>query len=218
MSTMSPTVLEAPPDVARGGGGFDSIDRGGDGGGDRGPAAPRYDKYRTAVWVLLIPVVMLFVGLTSSLIVRKGLGNDWVAIRIPPILWLNTVLLVASSVAFERAKRALGHDPQTFGRWLWITSALGTSFLLGQVIAWWQLVSQGVFLASNPSSSFFYVLTATHGMHLAGGMAALLYLTVRFARHELGPARQSALRATAVYWHFMDVLWVYLLLLLLFWR
>src|SRR5262249_55975779 len=147
-------------------------------------------------------VVMLFVGLTSSLVVRRGLSDDWVAIRIPPILYANTGVLIASSVALELARRAMRSDPARFRKLLWITVALGMIFLAGQVTAWRQLAAQGVFLASNPASSFFYVLTATHGAHLAGGMTALLYLTLRALRDELGPKRQSALRATAVYWHF----------------
>ena len=218
---MSPTLttpeLEAPPEISGGGGGFDGTAPGGEGGGG-GRAAPRYDTYQTGVWVLLVPIVMLFVGLTSSLVVRRGTSDDWVSIRVPRILWLNTAVLLASSVTFERARRALRGPARRFGTWLWLTAGLGTAFLVGQVLGWLQLRAEGVFLASNPSSSFFYLLTATHGAHLVGGMTALVYLTARFARNQFGPRRQSALRATAVYWHFMDVLWIYLLVLLVFWR
>jgi cytochrome c oxidase subunit 3 len=217
---MSPTVtaeeLEVPP--GSGGGGSDDDLPIGGGGRGGGSSAPRYDTYQTAVWVLLIPIVMLFVGLTSSLIVRRGLSDDWVPIRIPGILWWNSAILVASSIAFELARRAMGSDPARFRARLWVTALLGSLFLAGQVAGWRQLAAQGLFLATNPASSFFYVLTATHGAHLIGGMVALLYLTLRALRNELGVRRQSALRATAVYWHFMDLLWVYLLLLLLFWR
>jgi cytochrome c oxidase subunit 3 len=218
---MSPTAVApeigAPPQAGEGRGGFDDPGQG-DGDGGRHQPAARYDPYDTLSWVLLIPVVMLFVGLTSSLVVRRGLSDDWEAIRIPPILFWNTGVLISSSVALELARRAMRSDPARFRTRLWITAGLGTVFLAGQVAAWRQLAAQGLFLATNPASSFFYVLTATHGAHLAGGLTALLYLTARALRGELGPRRQSALRATAVYWHFMDLLWVYLLFVLLFWR
>jgi cytochrome c oxidase subunit 3 len=213
---MTPTAtlheLEAPP----GGGGVDDFDAGD--GGRGGESTPRYDTYQTVVWVLLIPVVMLFVGLTSALVVRRGLADDWVAVQMPRIFWWNTALLVASSVTFELARRVMASDPARFRARLWATAVLGTMFLVGQVEGWRQLAAKGLFLATNPASSFFYLLTAAHGAHLAGGMVALLYLTVRVLRNELGVRRRSALRATAVYWHFMDLLWVYLLLLLHFWR
>jgi cytochrome c oxidase subunit 3 len=167
----------------------------------------------------MIPIVMLFAGLTSSLVVRKGISDDWISIQIPTLLWLNTLVLLLSSAALETARRALKrarHD--SFRVWLGITAALGTLFLLGQIAAWRELAAQGMFLSSNPSSSFFYVLTASHGAHLIGGMVALTYLTIRVFRNQFGSRRRSALKATAVYWHFMDGLWIYLMALLIFWR
>jgi cytochrome c oxidase subunit 3 len=162
---------------------------------------------------------MLFVGLTSSLVVRRGFSGDWTPISLPKILGWNAVILLVSSYAFEKARRALEADSfRIFQQWLWVTAVLGTGFLIGQWLAWRELAAQGVFLASNPSSSFFYVLTATHGTHLIGGIAALTYLTIRATRNEFGATRRSALKATAVYWHFMDALWVYLLFVLIFWR
>jgi cytochrome c oxidase subunit 3 len=207
-STLTGPELETPHEVERPGGG-----RGG------GGSARQYDVYTTLSWVLMIPVVMLFVGLTSSLIVRKGLGNDWISIDLPSMLVVNTFILLASSGTLEAARRALRSGPdERFRAWLLGTAALGALFLVGQLVAWQQLRAQGVYLATNPSSSFFYVLTATHGAHLAGGMTALLYLTARALRNQLTARRQSALRATAVYWHCMDFLWIYLLLILRFWR
>jgi len=219
---MTPTLVgnevEAPPEGGTGGGGFDDpAFWGGDSRG--GPAGARYDSFQTLIWVLLIPIVMLFVGLTSSLIVRKGVSNDWVPTQVPRLLWVNTAILLCSSVSFEQARRALRarHAPR-FRAWLLATSGLGLAFVAGQVVAWQNLRAQGVFLSTNPSSSFFYVLTATHGTHLVGGIAALVYLQIRVMRKEFTRRRQSAFRATAVYWHFMDALWIYLLLLLSYWR
>jgi cytochrome c oxidase subunit 3 len=95
-------------------------------------------------------------------------------------------------------------------------------FLAAQLLAWRQLVSQGVYVASHPHSSFFYLLTATHGVHLLGGLLALGYLLVRTRKpvsdERFQPRRLAAAGAAAIYWHFMDVLWIYLFVLLFFWR
>lgn len=216
-TTLVRTELEAPPDLHHGGPPFEDRDGGGDEGG--GGETRRYDRYQTAVWVLFIPIVMLFVGLTSAMVVRKGLSDDWVPIEVPRILFLNTFVLLASSVTIERARRTFTPPiDERFKTWLWWTAALGVMFVAGQLAAWRQLASQGVYLATNPSSAFFYILTATHGIHLVGGMVALTYLALRMLRGEFGPNRRSALKATAVYWHFMDALWIYLVFLLIFWR
>ena len=197
----------------------------GEGGyGGEGKSRPRglptAKTYRIGMWIALVPIVMMFISFTSAMVVRRGLSNDWVATPIPPILWLNTVLLLASSLTLESArhslKRGLG---EAFSRWLLLTTVLGVAFVAGQFIAWWELVSQGVYLASNPSSSFFYLLTVAHGVHLFGGLLALGYLNTRarvFA--AAGTPRATALDVTAIYWHFMDGLWIYVFTLLLLGR
>ena len=90
--------------------------------------------------------------------------------------------------------------------------------MAGQLLVWNQLSSQGIYLATNPSSSFFYLLTGSHGLHLLGGVLALLYVTVEAWRYRLGPAKRTVVEVMSIYWHFMDGLWIYILCLLLFWR
>ncbi|MGB6471892.1 MAG: cytochrome c oxidase subunit 3, partial [Candidatus Acidiferrales bacterium] len=97
--------------------------------------------------------------------------------------------------------------------WLYVTAGLGALFVLGQILAWRDLVHQGLFLATNPSCSFFYVFTALHGLHLLGGIGGLAYILRKLAKTN-GTAQTTGLSAVSVYWHFMDGLWVYLLLLL----
>src|SRR6478736_4623864 len=187
------------------------------GGGSGGRGASRRASF-TGLLVLLAAVVMFFAALTSAFIVRRGLSNDWISTQIPRVLWLNTVVLLASSVVLEFARRALkAGQRETFNR-LWIGgSVLGVVFLAGQYAAWRELSAQGIYLATNPSSSFFYVLTAAHAIHLIGGVVALLYVSIQALRLRLGPGKRTAIDVTAMYWHFLDGLWIYLLVLFLVW-
>ena len=162
------------------------------------------------MWLALGAVVMVFAAFTSAYVVRKGVSLDWRPIALPSILWLNTVVLLASSLTIERARR----DRNSCLPWLTVTSMLGAVFLGGQYLAWRQLRTNGVYLASNPSSSFFYLLTGAHGLHILGGMLALFYVVVQAWRRAEWANRQAAVEATALYWHFMDGLWIYLFFLL----
>jgi len=196
--------------------------RPGDGGGNDddgglrgGSAAVPQRAYMTGMTVALAGILMFFMALVSAYIVRKGFPNGgWQPLEPPRILWLNTVLLLASSATIVMARRKLeDRDDAGFRHWWRVTTALGLLFLAGQLLAWRELVHAGVYLSSNPSSSFFYLFTAAHGLHLLGGLIALIAVDrMRHPRHlTLGTASEVA----AVYWHFMDGLWVFLFLLLI---
>ena len=172
----------------------------------------------TAIWVVLFGITMMFAAFTSALIVRKGSSLDWQTFTLPSILYLNTLILLASSVTLEVARRrivafmgSLQSRAESPARWLYITLFLGLLFVVGQYVAWRQLSAQGLYLATNPSSSFFYVLTATHALHVLGGLGGLIYAIRKLSKSAL---RRNTLVATARYWHFMDVLWLYLIVLL----
>jgi len=167
------------------------------------------------MWMALVAIVMLFAAFTSALVVRKGGSSDWISIAIPPILYFNTAVLFASSVALEISRRGLAAGlASRFKVWLYTTAFLGLSFIAGQFVAWRQLAFRGVYLSTNPSSSFFYLLTAAHGLHLLGGVAALFYLVWRSPQLAAGLKKRISVDVTALYWHFMDGLWIYILLLL----
>jgi cytochrome c oxidase subunit III len=171
----------------------------------------------TAIWVVLFAITMMFLAFTSALFVRKGSSLDWRTFTLPPILYFNTIVLFASSVTLELSRRRAGSSTASWktkfapARWLCATLGLGLLFVAGQYLAWLQLRSEGLFLSTNPSSSFFYVLTATHALHVLGGLAGLIYVIGKLRKSVL---RRSTMDAAARYWHFMDVLWLYLLLLL----
>ncbi len=189
---------------------------GGDDDGDahRRPASPPERRYYTGLMLGLVAILMFFMALTSAYIVRKGFGDDWQQVPLPPVLWVNTGILLASSLTIELARRRLAaSDPSGF-RTLWlVTTGLGILFLAGQLAAWRQLVAAGAYLASNPASSFFYTLTAAHGIHLLGGILALVFVAARhFDRAKV--SRGLAAEVASIYWHFMDGLWLFLIALL----
>lgn len=170
---------------------------------------------KTGIWVAFAAITMSFAALTSALVVRQGSALDWHHIALPPILYFNTLLLLVSSGTLELARRRLAGYAHGYAgqiaepmRWLMTTLALGILFVVGQYVAWLQLKSEGVYLASNPSSSFFYVFTGVHAVHVLGGLCGLVYVISKLKRSVL---RRSTFAAAAQYWHFMGILWVYLL-------
>jgi cytochrome c oxidase subunit 3 len=178
---------------------------------------------RSGIWVGIAAITMTFAAFTSAIIVREGTDTAWHHMTLPAVLYLNTLVLILSSITLELSRRPIaarirGEQGAAGGSrsgvlWLAATLALGLVFLFGQYAAWRQLAAQGLFLATNPSSSFFYVLTAVHGVHLLGGLAALAYLVWKLSLRAPG-LRRSTVEATAIYWHFMGGLWIYLLLVM----
>jgi len=162
---------------------------------------------------------MSFVAFTSALFVREGSATDWHHLTLPPIIFFNTAAILASSVTLEVARRRVRdymRDSASRGRalyWLFGTLALGLIFVTGQYLAWLRLGAQGLYLATNPNSSFFYVLTAVHVCHVLGGLCGLTRVIYKL-RGPVPHLRRATLDATSYYWHFMGILWLYLLLVL----
>ena len=174
---------------------------------------PEPKPAETGVWVAIATISMSFAALTSAMVVRASAAPDWQHFRLPPILYLNTLVLLASSFTLAAARRRITAVSVRDGLpGLYVTLGLGLLFVTGQILAWRQLAAQGLFLATSPSSAFFYVFTALHGLHVLGGLAGLLYVLRRIRR--VVPVPMTALGAATLYWHFMDVLWLYLLLIL----
>jgi len=203
-----------------GGGGGNKPPAGGDsGGGDNDankrrkptPMSPR--RYQTAIVLAMLSIVMFFMALAVTFLVRK-MSSDWVPVHLPFMVWVNTIVILASSGTIELARRKQAEGDLQGFRTLWqVTTGLGVLFLIGQLIAWRQLVDKGFYVSTNPASSFFYIFTAAHGVHLLGGVGALCY--VLFRNFEKTKLTQSvAAEVTSYYWHFMDGLWLFLLALL----
>jgi len=158
---------------------------------------------------------MFFMALASAFLLRKGSGG-WVPVHIPQLLWVNTAILLASSATLELARKRLAHSDLNGFRKLWqATTILGVLFLAGQLLAWRILAGQGIYLATNPASSFFYIFTGAHALHLLGGVCALVYVARR--KVDQGSVGLGvAAEVVSYYWHFMDALWLFLLALLYF--
>ena len=226
---MAATVTNTNPVVDVGIGGGRPKGRGGNGfrknGGGHDGSDFRFSpaRYRVGIWVAIASIVMLFTGLASAYIVRSASAEDWVPVQMPKVLWLSTAAIFISSVTIEISRRSLKRkgDAQ-YGLWLMITTVLGVVFVGSQFLAWRQLARQGVFMASNPHSSFFYLFTGAHGIHVLGGLGALAYLLLRTRRKgktvEGELKRIGAVDAATTYWHFLDGLWICLFLLLFFWK
>jgi cytochrome c oxidase subunit III len=194
---------------------------GGDDGGDNGNSgerdrnwSPSPRRYSTAIAIGLVSILMFFMALASAFIVLRAGSDRWVVVHLPRILWVNTCVLLGSSFTLESARRRLFLSDLAGFQKLWLlTTILGFLFVAGQLFAWRQLVAQGVYIASNQASSFFYIFTGAHAVHLLGGVAALLFVSLRkFEKTSI--SLPAAAEITSYYWHFMDGLWIFLLALL----
>ncbi len=217
-ATIAPT--QAPSGPQSGGGGFVTLPPEPSGGwGSPGPGDRVVQRYKLAVWVGMGAIVMFFAALTSAMIVREGLSGDWQPFALPGVLYVSTAVLLASSLTIEKARKAMWSSLEGRLRlWVNLSAVLGLGFLACQVLGWQQLAARGIYLADNPANSFYYLLTAGHGLHLLGGVASLGYIWARVRAGTAWPTREAAVEAAALYWHFLDVLWIYILGLLLFWR
>ena len=179
---------------------------------------------RIGLWVFLAVITSLFALFFSAYYMRMGHGHvaahgitDWRSVSKPPILWLNTVMLILSSVAMQVARRALDSNLRARVRgYLLAGGAFALLFLIGQLVAWQQLRESGNVMTSGPAVAFFYVLTALHGLHLLGGLGVWLKTMIRMRTREveLIDVRLSVELCT-VYWHFLLLVWLAMFALLL---
>jgi cytochrome c oxidase subunit 3 len=212
----------------RGFGGGDDGDHGNS--GNFQSREQRMRRYRIAMALCIVSVTILFMALIALYVFRQGRGRfdedthrwvqDWIPLTLPYLqLWINSAVLLLSSLTLEVTRRTMAQKdefavmgivpPRRINDvpWLAITVVLGCCFLAGQFLVWGNLQQQGAFLESNPSRSFFYILTGTHAIHLLGGLLVLVYaaagrlLAVKFESQKI------AVEVTGWYWHYMAFLW-----------
>ena len=215
MATLTQPSLGSPPPVTprppRG--------HGGNGGNDGGPSSSGRTA-RLAIYVGMVASTMTFFALIAAMFMRRGLStnNDWHRMPIPPLLWWNTAALVLSSGAIDLGRRAVRAGSRPRFRRYWLTgTALGAYFLIGQAINWRFLVNHGFYMRNNPASAFFYILTMAHAAHVIGALAALIYVSCRTMLFPAIPLNRTVMEVSAIFWHFLDVMWLVLMATFVFW-
>lgn len=182
---------------------------------------------RIGLWVFLGVITSLFGLCITAYYIRMGYGHghgitrDWVSFPEPPILWLNTVLLILGSVAMQWARAAVTRGDADRSRVALITGGLFTiAFLFGQLYAWREIRVSGIFTPTNPAVAFFYVLTAVHGLHLLGGLFVWGRTVLRMRKTDAEPIEVLAqvrlsVELCTVYWHYLLLVWLAMFALLL---
>ena len=242
--TPTATIIDDPATSTGGNGSSPPawISNGGDDFDSR-PVDARLRRARLGLLVAVVGIVMIFVSFTSAYVVRQGLPtfdsrtntmvHDWIPVRLPRLLLVNTLVLLLSSFTIELARRraarnvalaevasipegSIGGDEEI--SWLALTMVLGLLFLIGQGLVWRELAASGFYISATPSSSFVFLLTGMHGIHLLGGVIALLIAVAASLLRRPAQSQLIWLDVTGWYWHFMAILWIYILALLEFAR
>jgi cytochrome c oxidase subunit 3 len=171
-----------------------------------------------ALWLFIVSVMMLFGAWTSAYIVKRG-EPGWSSLVLPGQFWVNTGIIILSSITMLWAQRSARKDNlQETKLALAVTTALGVAFLVGQWLAWGKMVEMNYYFAgsgSNSSSSFIYVLTGFHGLHIISGVVVLLIVLFAAFRYKVHSKNMLRMELCSTYWHFLGVLWLYLFVFLL---
>ena len=168
------------------------------------------------LWLFIVSIIMLFAAMTSAYLVRRAEGN-WLEYDIPSIFTYSSVVLVISSLTMHWAYLAAKKD--NFGNLkiaITITFVLGAVFLYMQFQGWVELVNENVFFVGNPAGSFMYIFTGLHGFHLISGILVLVVALIAAFRLRIHAKNLNQIEIAATYWHFLDILWLYLFFFLVY--
>ena len=175
--------------------------------------------HRTLLMIGMFSIVMLFAGLTSAYIVSKGsLGTKWDVINLPFMFYISTLMILISSYfGYSATKNVLSDKTDALSKSLFITIIFGVLFFIFQILGWNALTIQGKFLSgNNVASSYLYVLTFAHLLHLIGGLIALIVVYAKSIQKKYSSENYNSLLIAVRFWHFLAILWVYLILFILF--
>jgi len=173
------------------------------------------DPMKFILWLFVVSIIMLFASQTSAYLVRRAEGN-WLEFEMPRIFWYSTGVLLVSSLAMQTAYFAAKKDDfRLLKIAISITFVLGLTFLWMQFEGWKQLVAMNVYFVGNPSGSFFYVFTGLHGFHIISGIIVLIYAWAAVFKQKVHSKNLRQIQICATYWHFLDLLWLYLFVFLL---
>jgi cytochrome c oxidase subunit III len=178
-------------------------------------------SYKPMLWISMASMAMVFAGLTSAFVVRKAEGN-WLDFDYPGWFYVSTGLILLSSLSMIWAKASMrNNNVATAQRAMATTFVLGVAFAVAQYLGWGALYDQEVYFTgpgSNASGSFVYVITLLHLLHLAGGLIALLVTWFKMSKGRYNSENMLGVELCAIFWHFLDILWVYLFLFFLYIR
>jgi cytochrome c oxidase subunit 3 len=171
-----------------------------------------------ALWLFMASVIMLFGAWTSAYIVKRG-EPGWSSFELPAQFWINSFLIVVSSGTLYWAQRSARRDElEKVKLAVSLTAALGVLFLVGQWLAWMKMIEMNHYftgMGSNTSSSFIYVLTGVHGLHVISGVAVLVVLLIATFRYQVHSKNMTRIEMCSTYWHFLGGLWLYLFVFLI---
>ncbi len=174
----------------------------------------RIHPKKFALLVACASILMMFAAFSSAYIVRQAAGN-WLEFSMPSLFYVNTLVIVLSSITLHASYISFKRgNANLYKGLLVITLLLGFAFLVLQYQAWQQMVAIGIELTTNPSGSFVYVISGAHAAHILGGVAALLIALIHafMLKYEVTAGRKLRFELTLIYWHFVDFLWIYILL------
>jgi cytochrome c oxidase subunit III len=203
---------------------------GGGGGGDSDDSGSRDtdqnvpSKSRVLTLFLLLIVTMTFGGLIGAyIVIHTNGGTEWQPFNLPIQVWISTLIILASSVTYHFAYRAIDNEDQPLAKkYLVATTVLGAAFISSQILAWFALVQRGLYVAGNPYAGFFYILTGVHVVHVLGGIIALGAIVLKTwagtASEQDWKRRKELAQTTGWYWHFVDGVWIVLFIMLGFWK
>lgn len=166
--------------------------------------------YKFNLWIALGAIIMMFAGLTSAYIVKRAQAN-WISFQLPQVFWFSTAVILVSSVTVQLAVR--NFKDRQMGRYkklITVTAILGLVFILAQWTGFQDLYNRGIRLDGNVAGSFLFVITGVHMLHVLGGVIALLIMFARAYRTHIRFYDAVPVEVAATYWHFVDVLWIYL--------
>lgn len=176
------------------------------------------NPWKFIIWLFIISIIMLFAAFTSAYLVRRAEGN-WTEFAIPTIFYISTGVLVLSSILMQFSVRsAKSGDIAKLRTWISLTTVAGIVFLVLQILGWQELQRAGVYVKGNPAESFYYILTGVHFFHIISGLAVLLYAFYSTFKGKIHAGNTTQIEVCATYWHFLDILWIYLFLFLIYFR
>ena len=175
----------------------------------------RIHPHKFTLWVGIASIIMMFAGLTSAYIVKRNQPN-WVAFDVPVIFWYSTAVIIISSITLMQALKAFKQrEVQKYRNLVVTTLILGVLFVIMQVIGFSQLWAKGMTLQANVSFSFLYIIVGLHAIHVLGGIIALFVLFAKAFNRKVRNYNAVPVEVVSTYWHFVDFLWIYLLIFLL---